>query len=141
MKKFMSNSIKSFAIVVAVCLATSFSAGAQSTGKMSVIPEVSAQINYIGSIENQPVFAVAFDNTTADAMYVTLRDADGYVFYAEKFKTAKFYKKFLFDQSEIGDAVLTLTFSSKKGRSTQSFQITKNIKTVEDIVINQVAIK
>src|SRR5690242_16939690 len=60
--------------------------------KPSNAPEI--QIRYVGTVEEQPVFQIEFENANQQALNFTIRDEDGNFLYGEKVKDKKYQKKF-----------------------------------------------
>ena len=94
-------------------------------------------IRYIGSINNQPVFQIEFENQNAEAYNVSIKDEVGNTLYNEKFKDKKFSKKFQFERSTTDDMKLTFTLSGQKQRLTQVFEVNTSVRTVEDVVVTK----
>lgn len=122
-----------FTVLVAILsFAPVFKANAQDKGK-----EDTVEIKYLGSVGDQPIFSVDFENATEEEVLVTMKDNEGNVLYYEKFKEKKFSKKFQLQRHE-DELKVTLTISSKKDRQVQQFQINRNTRIVEDVVVTKV---
>src|SRR3569833_1375151 len=57
-------------------------------------PSTAVSINYLGAVDNQPLFQIEFDNKNEEVYTVTIKDDQGDVLYVEKSKDKKFSKKF-----------------------------------------------
>jgi hypothetical protein len=107
-------------------------AQAQDKGK-----DNSVVVKYLGSVGNQPVFQIEFDNEGEEEILVNLKDTDGNVLYQERFKEKKFSKKFQLNHSEDNMKVV-LSITTRKDRFTQQYQIDRNTRLVEDIIVTKV---
>src|SRR6478735_8791920 len=78
-------------------------------------------VTYVGSIENQPVFQIDYDNKEETAFVLTIKDSDGNILYVEKSKDKKFSKKFRYQ----GDEHVRLTFivATPTEKLSQSFEV------------------
>jgi hypothetical protein len=94
-----------------------------------------ATVNYVGSVDNQPIFQIEFDNKSEELFTVSIRDSDGNLLYVERSKDRKFLKRFRYQ----GDDAVKLTFvlSTEKGKQTQAFEVNQNIRVVQDVVVNK----
>lgn len=99
-------------------------------------PVAEAQIKYVGAVNNNElVFAVEFENKNNDVYHVVVTDQDGYVFYEVNSSDKKFFKKFVYNKAENGNAYLTFTISSGNDKQVQSFKVDTN--TVENTVVTK----
>lgn len=98
----------------------------------------SVEIKYLGSVDFKPIFKVEFNNEEAGDFYLSLKDDSGNTFYSELVKEKKYSKKFQFDNMDVDGMSFTLVLRSKKGTSAQVFEINKNVRQVEDIVIAKI---
>lgn len=96
----------------------------------------SVAIRYVGSLNEQPVFQIDFENTEAETYYISIRDDEGNVLYNEKVKDAKYSKKFKIEHgSEY--ARLTFTLSNDRQRKVQVYQINTNTRMIQDVVVTR----
>ena len=107
-------------------------AQAQDNGKNN-----SVVVKYLGSVGNQPVFQIEFDNAEEEEILVNLKDTDGNILYQERFKEKKFSKKFQLEHTDDNMKVV-LSITSKKDRFTQQYQINRNTRLVEDVIVTKV---
>src|SRR5690348_7720064 len=68
---------------------------------------VSTTINYIGSLDGQPVFNVHLDNKDGESYFLTIKDEEGAVLYSERIREKLFSKKFKFDNADRDNVKLT----------------------------------
>jgi len=97
----------------------------------------SVTINYIGTLDDQPLFQIEFDNKEGVSYRVTIADETGETLYTEKFSDKKFSRKFKLQSPELSQSRLTFTVTSEKEKHTQAFVINSNYRTVPDYVITR----
>jgi len=66
---------------------------------------------------------------------VLIKDEDGNVLYADRFKDKKLTKKFKVNTAEYGDVRLTFVISTEKERTSQVFQVNTNTRVIDDVVV------
>jgi hypothetical protein len=93
-----------------------------------------ADIKYIGSVDSKPIFQIDFANQDAEEVSLTLKDQYGTVIYTDLVKDKNYTRKLQLDNVD-SNIKLVLSLRSKKGVQTQQFQINKNVRVVEDVVI------
>jgi hypothetical protein len=118
----------SFASLVLIGLATTASA---STTDTTPTPAV----KYLGSLDGQPVFRVELNNETAKAQYLTIKDDQGVVLYAEKIKSKQFSKSFKFENSDRDNVKLTFIVETDKNVQSQEFKVNTNTRVLNDVVV------
>ena len=104
-----------------------------ATGKVKNPP---ADIKYIGSVDSKPIFQIDIANEDAQEVSLTLKDQDGTVIYADLIKDKSYTRKIQLENVD-SNLKLTLSLRSKKGVQTQQFQINKNVRVVEDVVVDK----
>jgi hypothetical protein len=97
--------------------------------------EAPAEIKYLGTVQGKPLFQVAFSNPTGQEVQLTLRDENGIVIYSDASKDKTYFRKLQFNEMEADKLKLTLTLRTKKESQTQSFEITKSTRTIEDVAV------
>ncbi len=95
-----------------------------------------ADIKYIGSVDSKPIFQIDIANEDAQEVSLTLKDQDGTVIYADVIKDKSYTRKIQLENVD-SNLKLTLSLRSKKGVQTQQFQINKNVRVVEDVVVDK----
>jgi hypothetical protein len=108
----------------------------QAQDKGRTTPPVVA-INYIGSVDNQPVFQIEFENKNEEVLSLFIRDEQGTILFNEKFKDKKFSKKFQFDKAGLDNMKLTFTLAGEKEKQSQSFEINTNVRVIQDVVVTR----
>ena len=95
------------------------------------------EVKYMGTVNNSPLFQVEFNNEEGDEVSIYLRDAHGNLLYSEVTKDKKFSRKFRLEDIELDDNKITLHIRSKKGNLSETFQINKSVRQVEEVVVNK----
>lgn len=132
MKKQIQQAGKFFSLTLAAAAFTSLTANAQ----LQANPELKVQ--FAGKHNNQPMFEIGCNKADAEPFVITIKDAEGYVFYEEVIKNNSYSKKFLVDipESEMGDLIITLT--DKKGNQKQVYKINNRTVQVSEYAITKV---
>jgi hypothetical protein len=130
----ISNVLKS--VFVPAAFALFFSALALTASAGDGITSTPVEVKLVGHVDDKPVVHIAFNNAAKEELFIKLRDNEGNIIYSEKFNGEKFSKNFQFDKAE-GDMTLTLVIRSKSERKPVVFQINKNVRVVEDVVVTK----
>ena len=99
---------------------------------------VNAEIRYAGTVNNQLLFGVEYENGTAEPFTVEVKDGEGYVFYNSRFKDKKFRKFFAIDKSELEKASITIQVATKDGMQKQVFDVNTTSRFVQDVNVSVV---
>lgn len=137
MKKIFSNNrlIAIAFLTVFSVAAAPFAAVAADSSYKRVMP---VELKLVGNINNQPIFQLSYDgNTEQDEFTIVIRDEDGNSLYRENIKGESFTKKFLLNKDEVGDGALRFEISSKKFSKTVVYEVNRNTRQVEDLVISK----
>jgi hypothetical protein len=94
-----------------------------------------ADITYVGTVNDKPVFQISLDNTTGEDLYLTLTDEYGNYIYSEVVKDAKYSRKIQLDNGDLADMKLKLTVRSKNTYQSQLFDVNTNVRTVRDVEV------
>ena len=135
MKKIFSNNR-----LIAIALITVFTVAASVTtanaGNFRYLP---IELKLVGNINDQPVFQLSHVGTPGvqDEFTVVIRDENGSSLYRENIKGEGFSKKFLLNKDEIGDGKLRFEITSKKTSKTVVYEVNRNTREVEDLVISK----
>ena len=92
-------------------------------------------VTYVGSIENQPVFQIDYDNKDQAVFVLTIKDSDGNTLYVEKSKDKAFTKKFRYQGEE--NVKLTFILSTPTEKLSQTFEVNTNTRVVQDVVVTK----
>ena len=96
------------------------------------------EIKYLGMLGNLPVFQVEFQNAENEVYTLSIKDEDGNTLYTEKVKGKKFLRTFKWDRNDASaDGKLTFTFAGQNESRSQVFEINRNIRVVEDVVVTK----
>jgi hypothetical protein len=136
MKKIFSNNR-----LIAIAFFTVFSVAAapfvmaSDSSYNRVMP---VELKLVGNINNQPIFQLTYaGNAEQDEFTIVIRDEDGNSLYRENIKGESFTKKFLLNKDEVGEGTLRFEISSKKFSKTVVYEVNRNIRQVEDLVISK----
>lgn len=108
-------------------------AQAQDTAKT-----VNADIHYAGTVNNQLLFGVEYNNEAIQPFTVEVKDGDGYVFFNGRFKDKKFRKFFALDKTELEKGSITIQVVTKDGVQMQAFDINTTSRFVQDVNVSVV---
>jgi len=131
--KALRNVLTTMALTFVTLLASTTNADAND--KIKSLP---VEIKYLGNTNQRPVFQIDFDNQEEGDVYLYIKDSYGSTVYTEVIKIKKYSKKFEFENMEINNVEVHLVFGPKGNRTEQVFQLNKNIREVQDIVIAKI---
>lgn len=94
-------------------------------------------VSYLGTVDDQPVFRLEFENRNEERLYVSIRDGEGNILYSEVYRDKKFSKRFFFEKDLPENARLTFILSGEKARQSQVFEINTNVRMVQDVVVTR----
>lgn len=92
-------------------------------------------VRYLGSPEGKPLFQITVNNPQGDEVALTVRDEEGYILYTDVVKDTTYIRTLKFDGMDTDRLKLTLSLRTKKDSQTQTFEIIKSTRTVEDIAV------
>jgi len=95
------------------------------------------ELKYIGNEKNQPVFQLDLNNTEIEEFIISVRDIYGNVLYSEKVKGEKITKRFRLNTDEVEMDELKFEVISKKTNKTSVYEVTRNTRLVQDVVVNK----
>ena len=134
MKKHIANTFSkaSFLFILFFPLSTTilFAAAGDNTEKPAVV-------KYMGTINDQIVFQLNYDNKDGQPFYVTVKDAEGVTLYNAKFNEKNFSKQFRFYKSELGNADLLFTVATQNEKQSQTFKVATTSRIVEEVVVTK----
>jgi hypothetical protein len=94
-------------------------------------------VAFSGKINNLPVFKVDYVKTCTDDYFLSISDAQGYVFYEETLKQTSYTKKFMIDIPEAEGVDLVVTVTDRKGKEKRTFHINSRQSHVNDLVVTK----
>jgi hypothetical protein len=95
------------------------------------------RIEPAGKINNQNLFRIACSNTDASVYFISIQDAEGYVFYEERFKDTTYNKRFLIDIPDTDEANIIITLTGKKGNEMKRYRISYNHTQVSELLVSR----
>lgn len=95
-------------------------------------------VKYVGSLDGQPVFKVELNNEDAKARFLTIKDDQGTVLYAEKIKDKQFSKKFKFESADRDNVKLTFIIESDNDIQSKEFKVNTSTHVFNDVVVTSV---
>jgi hypothetical protein len=96
-----------------------------------------AVVKYIGTVQDQVVFQLNYENPQGGNFYVTVKDEEGITLYSGKFNDKNFTKQFRFYKSELNISKLSFTVLSQEEKQSQTFQVATISRVVEDVVVTK----
>jgi uncharacterized protein (DUF2249 family) len=133
MRKIFSNNR-----IIVIAFFTVFSVTASPAMASDSTNVVPVQLKYIGTINKQPLVQLSFaGNAEENEFTIIIRDENGSTLYRETIKGENFYKKFLLNNDELGDEVLRFEVTSKKTSKTVVFEVDREPRFVDEMVVNK----
>lgn len=134
MKK-LSTITRIGAIALLLVLALNFSTEAQANNENN---PSGVDLKFIGNVKNQPAFQLTYNGTTENEFTVVVRDQYSNTLYKDNVKGSSISKKFVLNMEELGDVDVTFEIYTKNSNKPVVFEVTKNTRYVQDVVINKV---
>jgi len=97
--------------------------------------EVPAEVKYVGTLNGKPTFQLNVNNPQGEEVALALRDENGTLIYADTIKDKSYTRKLQFDDFDADNLKVVLTLRTKKDVQKQTFEITRNTRTVEDVAV------
>jgi hypothetical protein len=98
---------------------------------------IPVELKYVGQLNDQPLFELAFNSEEENEYVVIIRDEYGTVLYKDNVKGSAFSKKFLLNTEELGNVSLKFEVFGKKTDKTALFEINRNSRVVEDLAVTK----
>lgn len=124
--------------LVALALLTVFSLSAASEMQANETkPVIPVELKYVGTVKDHAIFELNYfgDNAENDVR-VTILDVYGNPLFTENIKAVAFSKRFLLNKDEIIETPMRLEIVSRKSKEKVVFEINRNMRFVEEMVIN-----
>ncbi len=96
------------------------------------------EVNYLGQVDNHPVFQINFDNPTQENFFVTLTDESGNMLFNGRFNDKKFSKKFKLQTDDVNGMKIKMSLTSGTGKKTQVFEVNNVAKVIQEVVVTKV---
>jgi len=126
----VKKSILTIGFTSMILIGVTSAASAQTSVKS---PEPS--VNYIGTLDGQPIFRVQLDNQAGNVYHLTIKDDEGTVLYAEKIKDKQFGKSFKFDNADRSNVKLTFILQGKESTQSKEFQVNTTTRVLDNVVV------
>ena len=126
--------VAAFVILLATAMPSFVSA--QNTPQVTTGGGVHAAIKYVGTQDDQLIFKLEIDNNLNESYSLKIRDEEGNTFFEERFKDKKVSRRFAIKKEDAGE-LLTFIIRSSKDQQIETFQIDRNVRMVEDLVITR----
>ncbi|MDP4285030.1 MAG: hypothetical protein Q8891_11430 [Bacteroidota bacterium] len=134
----MKQAIKTTRMIT-IGLFTLFTMGLTQTSFAGIKSDNPVELKFIGKIKSQPVFQLDLNNKEAGEYYISIKDHDKNVLYSENVKGINLSRKYqlAIDEADLKspDFGVSIEVTSAKTHSTQVYQISSSIKTIENIVV------
>ncbi|HEU0064430.1 MAG TPA: hypothetical protein VFQ58_05335 [Flavisolibacter sp.] len=131
----LRNTARNFIVPAFLFTALLVGSGTNSVNAQSAINSTSPSVKYLGKSNDQLVFQVDYDNTNDEVLNLAIKDEDGNILYADRFRDKKLSKKFKVNSSEYGNMKLTFVLSTDKEKQSQVFQVNTNTRVIDDVVV------
>jgi hypothetical protein len=123
-----------------IALVTLFTISIAVPATAGETPSQPVELKYIGKIKNQPVFELTVSGIEDNEFTVIIRDENNDVLYRENFKGDSITKKFMLQTEDMGLGSASVKFEviAKKSEKTFVYQVNKNSRIMEDMVVNKI---
>jgi hypothetical protein len=98
--------------------------------------DVDVVIKYVGQEGQNIIFQLEVDSKTTEPYTVRIKDHEGSVLFYKTYRDKKLSKKLVFNKEEIGEAV-TFIVNTKKDQQIETYQLDRNVRVVEDLVVTK----
>ena len=121
-----------------IALATFFAISVAPPAFAGEIPNQPVELKFIGTLQNQPVFQLTVSGMEGKKFTVVIRDENDDILYRENFKGDSLTKQFLLRTEDFGSASIKFEVIAKKSEQTFVYQVNKNSRVMEDVVVNKI---
>jgi hypothetical protein len=131
--------MKQIKSIIAIAILSLLSFTSVNAGKIpDSISNLPVELSYMGTVNDQPLFQLNFSGSEEENEFnITIIDENGYVFYNENLKGAKFSKQFIFNAEDLSTAKIHFEITGKKSGKTVVYNINRQTKTIEEINITK----
>lgn len=137
MKPLSNKLIAGVAFAALFAISCSVPVHANDTGKERKEKDtIPVELKFKGHLNDCPAFQLVFSNPENSLYTITIRDADGVVWYKDKVKGGSFSKTFIV-KAELDKRPFAIEVSGKTTDKTVVYQIRRNTRMVEDFVVNK----
>ena len=96
-----------------------------------------AQLKYIGSVKDQPVFQLDLNADKEDHFVISIKNELGESIYSERVKAKVFTRKYRLDTESLQDDALRVEVRSESSKKAEVFTITRYARFVEETSVNK----
>lgn len=96
------------------------------------------EIKFIGSHKNQPVLELHFNNAAETEYTIEVVDEYNVLLYKDVVKANAGVRRFMLNTEELGNVGLRFEITGRKSNKTTVYEINRNARVVEDLVVNKV---
>jgi hypothetical protein len=129
--KTVISTLSRTAIALVAIFTMSFSPNTGTPGKA----ENPAELKYIGTVDNQPLFQLSLNNTESDEFAITIRNKDNEVLYKERIKGENISRKYQLNIEDFDSTGVTFEVISKKTKSRIAYKVNETSRLVQDVSI------
>lgn len=138
MKPLSNKLIAAAAFAALFTVACSVPVHANDNGKEKKEKDtIPVELKFKGTLDNCPAFQLVFSNPENSLYTVTIRDANGVVWYKDKVKGSSFSKTFLLKPDELGNLPFAIEVSGKRTDKKVVYQVSRKSRLVEDLVVSK----
>ena len=131
MKKVMSKALIATMMIIGTLVTSSVHASTTTD-----LPGV--QVKYLGTVESNPMFEIAFNNKEDDKFLVIIRDEVGNILFSEKLSGKNVTRKYRIDtEVEIGEGGLRFEIRPYSTKKTQVYVAGLTETVSKDMAINR----
>ena len=94
--------------------------------------ESPVEFNYVGKLNNQPLFQLKLNNVESGEFAITLTDQTGAVLYNERVEGVDLSRKYLLNLDEIDASEIKFQVRNKKDNSVSYFTVKRNYSLVDE---------
>src|SRR5688572_10205073 len=134
MKSLLINT-RMIAIALVATFAVAFTTPALADNGKNTNP---VELKYLGEYKSQPVFELTFNTEDNNDYVVIIRDEDRNIVHREVVKGGTVSRKYMIADGLADVAVLEFEVTARKTDKTAVFQVNKNSRVVEDLVVNKI---
>lgn len=122
--------------IMTIALIALSTIGSINTASAAKDPNDPIELKYMGKTENQPVFQLDLNNTTASEYYISIKDENGAVLYSEKVNGENITRNYRFDirgfDLSTSDFGITVEVTPSTTHKTEVFHVKSTAHVVED---------
>ncbi|ANH83652.1 hypothetical protein A8C56_02175 [Niabella ginsenosidivorans] len=96
------------------------------------------ELKYINTKAQLPIYQLRLNNLSKGSYAIAIKDETGSLLYNETVAGAKIVRNYQFDAELPADTQLTFEVSNLKDNTVKVYNVSKNTKVVEDVVVNEV---